>query len=75
MFKKAFNAWISRNFKGLSAYTLYQLLVKFAGFSAEYADELVFVRLYDYFTNKDRGDNNTQLFYACKEIVASYDWI
>ena len=52
MFRKQFDAWISRNFKGLSAYTLYQYLVKFHGFSESYADEIVFVKLFNYFTKK-----------------------
>ena len=75
MAKKQFDAWVSRNFKGLSAYTLYQYLVKFHGFSESYADEIVFVNLFNYFTKKDCGDNNTQLFYGCKEIVFACEWL
>ena len=75
MFRKQFDAWISRNFNGLSAYTLYQYLVKFHGFSESYADEIVFVNLFNYFTKKDCGDNNTQLFCRCKEIVSACEWL
>ena len=75
MVKKQFDAWISRNFKGLSAYTLYQYLVKFHCFSESYADEIVFVKLFNYFTKKDCSDNNTQLFYGCKEIISTCEWL
>ena len=73
--RKFFNAWVSKNFKGLSAHTLTQFLEKFCGFSKDYCMTIVYEKLFDYATKKDTTDNTTQLFDAVKDCVENCAWL
>ena len=71
---KSFNNWIATNFKGLSAKTLKQLILKEYALPIEYVDNMIYVDLFGYFT-KIRNDNNTNTFLFCKDVVCSCAWL
>lgn len=89
--KKAFNAWIARNFKGLSSATLVQLLrenigVTFKKFDVKQNRLIEFTANADYIDNMvfvdlynyftgDHCDKNAKAFARCEMIVASCDWL
>lgn len=76
---KLFNEWVSKNFRGLSAHTLYQFLIiecikPFSMYSKTQADEMVNVQLYQYFTGK-RTDELRNNYEFIKFIVDRCTWL
>lgn len=70
MYNKQYNNWISKNFDGLSAHTLCQILSSF--FTDKiYIDEWVYVTLFDYFRG-DHSDKCTDCFKATQELIEEY---
>lgn len=75
MANKKFNAWISAQFKGLSAHTLYQLLCDgFDHLCLDHFNNMVYVDLFDYFCG-DRSDRCTKAFTECKQVIADCNWL
>lgn len=72
--RKFFNAWVSRNFKGLSAHTLAEFL-RLEGFFAEYADNMVYVTLFNYATKNDTSDEAFNAFECVRELVEACEWL
>ena len=71
-----FNNWISKNFKGLSAFTLVQLLKQeLSAFPRTYIEDSVYVDLFNLFTGKDTSDDTQNVFNICVDIVASVEWL
>lgn len=77
--KKLFDSWIGKEFRGLSARTLYQFIMiecikPFSMYSKEDADEMVYIQLYQYFTGKrtDELRNNYELI---KFLVENCTWL
>lgn len=73
--RNSFDSWISKNFKGLSALTLVQLLKIETSMSDAEIENLVYVDLFNYFTGKDRTGEATDKFDACQYFVECVDWL
>ena len=72
---KAFNNWISDNFKGLSAHTLVQFLVmEYGTLNSEYANNMVYCDLWAVFTGKAH-DKERRIFDKIEYMVLSCDWL
>lgn len=71
---KFFNAWIKRNFKGLSAHTLAQFL-RMEGYIHPYVDDLVYVTLFNYATKKDASEDAVNAFIWTRDLVANCEWL
>ena len=72
---KEFEKWISKNFNGLSAYTLGQLLRMEYGFLNEHdTQEMIYVDLYHVFT-KSATDKEMDTYNACMDIVHECAWL
>ena len=72
--RKEFDNWVSKNFKGLSAYTLTQLLKSETILSHEYIDEMVYVDLFNMFIGKT-NDETQNKFDACTYWVSCISWL
>lgn len=69
---KLFNNWIDREFYGLSAHTLYQVLVdEMPQELYTHFNNLVYIDLYKYFCGC-KSDVAFNAYKMCKEIVASF---
>lgn len=70
---KKFNAWIWRNFKVLSAHTLYQFLLEEIG-SADYCNNLVYVDLFHVFICEET-EAERHTFEAVCDMVECCAWL
>ena len=71
---KFFNEWIATNFKGLSAKTLKQFILKEYALPVDYVDNMIYVDLFGYFA-RVRNDHNTDVFLFCKDVVTNCIWL
>lgn len=76
---KLFDSWIGKNFRGLSAHTLYQFLIiecikPFSNYTKHQADEMVYIQLYQYFTGK-RTDELRNNYEFIKFFVDKCEWL
>lgn len=72
--KKKFNAWISRNFKGLSAHTLCQFLCTEMFYFNEEANNTVYADMYAVFCNNASTEQHN-IFDAIKIFVDACEWL
>lgn len=72
--RKEFEKWISRNFKGLSAHTLYQFLTMETWLPLDYAQNMVYVDLYHVFT-KQATETEYNSYETCKDMVDKCAWL
>ena len=70
---KKFEAWICKNFKGLSAHTLYQFLLMEIG-GTDYCNNLVYVDLFHVFIGK-ASENEMMSFESVCEMVECCAWL
>ena len=74
---KKFNSWIAQHFKGLSAHTLYQLLLSNTGNNSLFANvynNLVYVDLFEYFTG-NKTDRCFNAYMKCVKAVEECAWL
>ena len=73
---KAFNEWISKNFRGLSTHTLCQFLFMEDGLYDNIVNinNLVYATLYEYFVG-NHDDKHTDTFEYCKMLVENCAWL
>ena len=71
---KLFDNWVSKNFNGLSAATLCQLIGMQCMLAKEWIDSMVYVDLFHYFTGS-RLDQNVNTFEFCKDVVKYCEWL
>ena len=75
MFSKKFNAWISKNFKGLSAHTLFQFLcMECPQIPEHHISNMVHVDLYHVFCGT-ANDDEQNTFNAITDIVCQCAWL
>ena len=70
-----FNSWISTHFKGLSAFTLVQLLKMETPFPHAIIEDDVYVDLFNFFCGKDTTENTRNKFEAYVDFVACVTWL
>lgn len=73
--RNGFNNWISDNFKGLSAFTLVQLLKSETSMPHSYIEDMVYVDLFNLFVKKDTTEDTQNKFNACKDLVSCVSWL
>lgn len=71
---KKFNAWISRNFKGLSAHTLYQFLCTECFYMPTEASNTVYADIYAVFCN-NANDDQRNIFANVQMFVGICEWL
>ena len=73
---KLFNSWISKNFKGLSARTLRQLVLAEVGWKyfENHIMNMIYVDLFHVFTNT-ATDNELETYNTIASIVNNCAWL
>ena len=73
--RNGFDNWIGRHFKGLSAFTLSQLLKMETNMAHAYIEDIVYVDLFNMFLKKDTCQETKCKFDYCKYVVECANWL
>lgn len=73
--RKEFEKWISKNFKGLSAHTLFQFIFgEMEWLPMDYVQNMIYVDLYHVFT-KSANEKEQNTYDTCKTMVDACAWL
>lgn len=71
---KMFNNWVSKNFRGLSAHTLCQLIGMEYMLPWDYINNMVYVDLFNVFT-KNATEKEQDSYYTVLRMVENCSWL
>lgn len=73
--RNGFDNWVGKHFKGLSAFTLVQLLKMETTMVHVYIEDMVYVNFFNKFIGKDTSQETQNAFDFCKNLAESVSWL